>query len=99
MKIKEKENLAVHSSWLVGGPADYFCEPESVENLIGAVRFASEKKIPFTVLGGGTNVLISDKGVRGIVVSLSKLTGVEDIRSENGKFFFWCLAGTAKSEL
>jgi UDP-N-acetylmuramate dehydrogenase len=94
--IQKNVSLAQHSSWLVGGPAEYFYEPKNVSELAAALKVAG--KIPITILGGGTNVLISDKGVRGLVISLSRLTGIE-ILEDKEHLKLWALAGTAKSEL
>jgi len=96
--IQKNINLASHSSWLVGGKADFFCEPKNIDELINTQKICQLNKTPLTILGGGTNVLISDKGVRGVVISLSRLTGIE-ILEDKEKLKFWALTGTAKSEL
>jgi UDP-N-acetylmuramate dehydrogenase len=96
--IKEQVNLTSQTSWLIGGPADYFSEPDSVNSLQEAIKWSNENKIPFVVLGGGTNVLISESGIRGLVISLRKLTGIEILDSTKS-LSFWALAGTNKSEL
>jgi UDP-N-acetylmuramate dehydrogenase len=75
---KFDEPLRRYTAWKIGGPADVLLEPRSVEELTGAVRKAREHGIPVTVLGGGTNVLVRDGGVRGLVIRLAKaLTNVE----------------------
>jgi UDP-N-acetylmuramate dehydrogenase len=62
----------------MGGPADAFLEPESAGEVEEAIATAEENGVPVTVLGGGTNVLVRDGGVRGLVIRLGKqLTGVE----------------------
>lgn len=60
------------TSFQIGGPADLFFDPPSVEALGGALAAAHQLGVPVTCLGGGTNVLISDAGVRGLVVRLGK---------------------------
>ncbi|MBK7891640.1 MAG: FAD-binding protein [Bdellovibrionales bacterium] len=70
--ISRDVRLAPMTSWLVGGPAEYYVEPSSEAELEEALRFAHEQKLPVTVLGGGTNVLISDKGIRGLVIVLKR---------------------------
>ncbi len=74
---KLDEPLKRYTAWKIGGPADALLEPSSVEELIGAVEKARTYGIPVTILGGGTNVLVLDGGVRGLTVRLAKsLTGV-----------------------
>jgi UDP-N-acetylmuramate dehydrogenase len=97
-KMKKNIKLAPYTSWLIGGDAEFFAEPESVEALKKEIIEAGTNKTPITILGGGTNVLISDDGIKGLVISLKKLSGVE-ILSKEGFLNFWALGGTTKSEL
>ena len=74
---KLDEPLKRYTAWKIGGPADALVEPKSVPELIEAVDTARRHDIPVTLLGGGTNVLVRDGGVRGLVVRLAKsLTNV-----------------------
>src|SRR6185295_14219894 len=54
----------------VGGPADIYVEPASTEDLAAVVRFCREQKLPYFVLGRGSNLLVKDSGFRGAVISL-----------------------------
>ena len=75
---KFDEPLKRYTAWKIGGPADALIEPRDTSTLIEAVKTAREHGIPLTVLGGGTNVLVRDGGVRGLVIRLAKaLTNVE----------------------
>lgn len=60
--------LAPLTTFHVGGPADYLVEAADEARLVAVVRLARERGVPLTMLGGGSNVLIGDKGIRGIVV-------------------------------
>ncbi len=62
--------LARYTSFRIGGPADAFIEPQTVAELQVLVSFLHREAVPFFVLGGGTNILVSDKGVRGVVIRL-----------------------------
>lgn len=62
------ESLSAHTSLRVGGPADYFVRVASEEDILGAIGIAREHELPLFVLGGGTNLLVSDKGIRGVVL-------------------------------
>ncbi len=97
MEFREKIHLKDWTWWKIGGPADYFCLPESVDEVREAVKFAMAKKIPITVLGGSTNVLASDDGVAGLVICMKKLNHAE-VREEGGRVVVLALAGTMKSE-
>jgi len=75
---KFDEPLKRYTAWKIGGPADALLEPRSVDVLIEAVEKADEHGVPVTVLGGGTNVLVRDGGIRGLTIRLAKsLTNVE----------------------
>jgi UDP-N-acetylmuramate dehydrogenase len=81
MEFKENVPLAEHTTFKIGGPARFFCRVRSEDELIEAARFAKDRKLRLFVLGGGSNVLISDKGFPGLVVKI-ELLGVE--YRENG---------------
>ncbi len=70
--IRQDELLANHTSFRIGGPADYFAEPSSLEELISVLREASRIGLPVSVLSGGTNTLAADRGIRGLVVHLGR---------------------------
>ncbi|MBL8028644.1 MAG: UDP-N-acetylmuramate dehydrogenase [Fibrobacteres bacterium] len=69
--LKEKVVLANYCTYKIGGPADYYAEPSTVNEIKALLSFAEEKKLQLLVLGRGSNVLISDKGYRGLVINLS----------------------------
>ena len=72
------EPLKRYTAWKIGGPADALLEPRNADDLIGAVKKARQHDVPVTVLGGGTNVLVRDGGIRGLTIRLAKsLTNVE----------------------
>ncbi|HHU61982.1 MAG TPA: UDP-N-acetylmuramate dehydrogenase [Natronincola sp.] len=65
-------SLAQVTSLGVGGPADYFIQPSNVDEIILAQRFALDKNLPLTIIGYGTNLLIRDGGIRGVVMRLAE---------------------------
>ncbi len=67
-KFKERVRLSKFSNYRIGGPARFFFEPKNEAEVRGAILAAREKKIPFFVIGGGTNLLIDDRGVKGLVI-------------------------------
>jgi len=68
--IAENEPLAKHCSFRIGGPAELFLQARKVGTLKEGLAFCRQKWLPFTVLGRGTNVLVPDSGVRGMVISV-----------------------------
>ena len=73
--VKQDEPLAKYTTFKIGGPAEYFFIAKNNEDLVRAVTFAKELKIPFYILGNGSNVLISDSGFNGLVI-LNKASDV-----------------------
>ena len=63
-------SLALLTTFKIGGPADYFFVAKIEEDLIDAVNFARQQKLPVFILGGGSNILVSDNGFRGLVVKI-----------------------------
>lgn len=98
LNVLQNHNLAEYTSWLIGGNADYFCLPANYDELREALMFAKEKNLSVTILGGGSNVLVSDEGIGGLTICLKKLSGVVTTISGD-RLFLDCLAGTSKSEL
>ena len=71
-KVLINEPMKDHTTWKIGGGADYFIEPINVDELIGALQFINREKIPFLVIGNGSNILVSDLGIRGVVIRLGE---------------------------
>lgn len=71
-RVRFSAPLARYSSLRVGGPADVFVEAGSISELQTLVRLLSEEDRPYFLLGGGTNILVSDRGVRGVVIHLGE---------------------------
>ena len=75
---KFDEPLKRYTAWKIGGPADALLEPSSADELIEAIETLRECDIPVTILGGGTNVLVLDGGIRGLTVRIARaLNSVE----------------------
>ncbi|WP_442599411.1 UDP-N-acetylmuramate dehydrogenase [Neobacillus sp. D3-1R] len=69
-KVKENEPLANHTTIKIGGPADIFVEPSSLEALEKVMDCVRAKNIPWRAIGRGSNLLVSDKGIEGVVLKL-----------------------------
>ena len=79
-KVKENVLLAPYTSARIGGPADIFITADSVTDLEKIVKSLWKQEMPFIILSGGSNVLVSDKGVRGAVI----LNRAKTVRFHNG---------------
>lgn len=66
-----------HTSFKVGGPVDILVTPESFHQVVGVIKLCEENNIPYYIIGNGTNLLVKDGGIRGVVIKLCKL---DDIR-------------------
>src|SRR5215208_833863 len=79
-KVKENVSLAPYTSARIGGPADVFITAESADELARIIKLLWKLDLDFIMLGGGSNVLVSDRGVRGVVV----LNRAKGVRFHNG---------------
>jgi UDP-N-acetylmuramate dehydrogenase len=68
--VKNNEPLARHTTMKIGGPADLFVEPSSIENLTKAMELIRKQNLPWTAIGRGSNLLVSDSGIEGVVIKL-----------------------------
>lgn len=71
--IRMDEPMFRHTSFSIGGPADVFAAPGSVDQLISFVAWVRKEGLPITILGHGSNLLVKDKGIRGVVMTLKGL--------------------------
>jgi UDP-N-acetylmuramate dehydrogenase len=69
-QVIDDEPMAPHTSYRIGGPADVFVKPASLEDLQTLVPWLWKMGIPYFTLGGGTNLLVADKGIRGVVIQI-----------------------------
>jgi UDP-N-acetylmuramate dehydrogenase len=65
-----KEPMRKHTSFRIGGPADYFCSPATSNEIKRILEYAISCNLPVFILGAGANILVSDEGVRGIVIDM-----------------------------
>lgn len=70
LNIKKDEIMAKHTSFKVGGPADILINVKTYEELKFILKYVKENEIPLTVIGNGSNLLVKDKGIRGITIRL-----------------------------
>ncbi len=68
--IKFNEPLASYTTYKIGGPARYFVMAKNKDILVKAINFAKEKNLPYFILGGGSNILVSDSGFIGMIIKI-----------------------------
>ncbi|HEV2732639.1 MAG TPA: UDP-N-acetylmuramate dehydrogenase [Terriglobales bacterium] len=91
MNVQENVPLAPLTTLKIGGPARYFAECKNVAEVQDAVAFARSRNLPLFVLGGGSNLVVSDAGWPGLVLKIG-IAGIDE-RNENGKAIFEAGAG------
>ena len=92
MLLQEDIALAPLTTLGVGGPARYFCEANTEDDIREAVCFARERDLPIFILGGGSNLVISDNGFPGLVLKIA-LRGIERQSAKDGHVLFEAAAG------
>lgn len=100
-RVERYASMAKQTSWRIGGVADYLCVVDDESQLEAAIQVAGRHALPWLVLGGGNNVLVSDEGIEGLVI-LNRLRGIaiEDgpqVACGAGVFFAKAAQFTAKS--
>ena len=82
-RILEAELMSRHTTFRIGGPADFFLVPENADEIRRIIAVCKEKNVPYFILGNGSNLLVSDKGYQGVVVQLYRNFG--QIKVEDGR--------------
>lgn len=87
--VYRNEPMMKHTSFRIGGPADWLVSPDSAEALCGTIKFLRSLNVPYFILGNGSNLLVSDDGYRGVVIQIGKnLSKIEingtNVRAEAG---------------
>jgi UDP-N-acetylmuramate dehydrogenase len=99
LKVKPNEPLARYTTMKIGGPADYFLDIDARPALAQALKILSEHGVPFCLLGKGSNVLVSDRGVRGAVIRLGEDFKQAAWREEAGRALVEVGAAYAMTQL
>lgn len=100
--IRRQEPMSLHTTFRIGGPADLFVTPGSIQAVADSIRICKETQTPYAVIGNGSNLLVSDTGYRGVIIQIGRnLNQVsvngEEIRAQAGAMLS-VIAKTALSE-
>lgn len=81
--IKQNEPMKAHTSFKIGGEADVFVSPTTKEQLVDVINICKTHQVPYYIIGNGSNLLVSDKGFRGVIIEVSK--NLSAIRVEDNR--------------
>lgn len=82
-RVKENHLLAPLTTFKIGGPADLYYETRTADELVKAIKAARKLDVPIFMLGGGSNIVISDKGIRGLVIkNLTRHISIKGMKSQ-----------------
>jgi len=81
-EVRFKEMLSFHTSLRIGGPADIFVVPQDIDDIRHALLYAEREQLPVAVVGGGNNLLVTDRGIRGVVLKLEGCLGRAEFNGE-----------------
>jgi len=84
-RIALSEPLKEYTWFRIGGPADYYLEPTDREDVVNIVGYFQAQQFPFTILGKGSNVLVSDDGIRGAVINLGN--ALSSVHAEGNRVY------------
>ena len=83
INIKSIISLSKFTTWKVGGEAEWFIEAKTISELLRAISWSREKHLPCHIMGAGSNLLISDEGVKGLTICIKKMQGYQ-VNKNNG---------------
>ncbi len=92
-ECREAVMMSQYTTLRIGGRADLMVLPDSSEMLLSIIAELMDKEVPFVVLGGGSNVLISDNGIRGVVIRLDALNRIDIIEKDQKEVLLFVQAG------
>lgn len=100
--VRRQEPMSLHTTFRIGGPADLFVTPGSIQAVADSIRICKETQTPYAVIGNGSNLLVSDTGYRGVIIQIGRnLNQVsvngKEIRAQAGAMLS-VIAKTALSE-
>lgn len=100
--VRRQEPMSLHTTFRIGGPADLFVTPGSIQAVADSIRICKETQTPYAVIGNGSNLLVSDTGYRGVIIQIGRnlkqvSVNGEEIRAQAGAMLS-VIAKTALSE-
>lgn len=98
--VRTDEPMKQHTTFRIGGAADYFVSPQTTDQIKNIIDLCKSEAMPWYVIGNGSNLLVSDRGFRGVIIQLFK--NFSDLRVEGDRLYVQAgtlLSRTAKKAL
>ena len=95
--VRLQESMAEHTSFRIGGPADYYVTPQDPESLAQGIALCAEENVPYYIVGNGTNLLIADRGFRGVIFQILRTMDSITCREEDSVLLLFAQAGALLS--
>ena len=83
IQLEKNISLSNFTTWGIGGPAEWIAQPKNIEELQYIINWINKKKIPCSIIGAGSNLLINDKGIKGLSLCMRNFKGIH-IDKKNG---------------
>ena len=77
IQLEKNISLSNFTTWRIGGPAEWIAQPKNIEEIKYLINWANEKKISCNIIGAGSNLLINDKGIKGLTLCMRNLKGIQ----------------------
>ena len=77
IKLEKNISLSNFTTWGIGGPAEWIAQPRNIEEIKYLMNWANKKKIPCNIIGAGSNILINDKGIKGLSICMRNFKGIQ----------------------
>ena len=102
--VLKDEPMSGHTTFRVGGPADYFVTPADTGEIRGVIRLCRDRNVPYYIVGNGSNLLVGDRGYRGVIIQVFRhmnqiSTEGEIIRAQAGALLSKVAAAACEAEL
>lgn len=91
--VRRQEPMSLHTTFRIGGPADLFVTPGSIQAVADSIRICKETQTPYAVIGNGSNLLVSDTGYRGVIIQIGRNLNQVSVNGEE----IWAQAGAMLS--
>jgi UDP-N-acetylmuramate dehydrogenase len=99
IKIRYDEQMSKHTTFKVGGNADVFFDPSSIEEMKTLISFLKKNEQPFFVFGAGSNIVVSDSGINGSVICTKQLKSVKILQENQSNIALKCEAGALMNDI